>query len=130
MNFYVYQADVWCEDCGRDIRRRIRKEGNAPENPRDESSYDSDEYPKGPYPGDQEESDSPRHCGSGEECLNAIELSDGRKIGAWLDNPLTSHGLLYVACAVRDNPDNEVSQLWAEWYSDALRELEGGENDD
>ena len=36
MNAYIYQAALYCEDCARDIRKRLKAEGKAPENPRDE----------------------------------------------------------------------------------------------
>jgi hypothetical protein len=120
MNIYIYAADIYCEDCGKAIRRRIRKEGHAPSDPKDEHSYDSDEYPKGSFPDGGGESDCPEHCGSHEDCINAIVLPDGRKIGAWLENPLSSHGVEYVREHMRDDPDNEVVKLWAEWYKDEL----------
>ena len=43
---YIYLADVWCDDCGRAICKRLKREGNAPANPDDEWTFDSDEYPK------------------------------------------------------------------------------------
>ena len=124
---FIYNADVYCESCGRAIRKRIKAEGNSPACPHDETTYDSSEYPKGPV--DADESDSPQHCGSGADCTEAIELSDGRKIGAFLENPLTSLGLLYVACNVRGNPRSEVVKLWADFYSQELSQLEGSEDD-
>ena len=139
----IYQADVWCDDCADSIKDRICDElwdsnENAPFKgdplcpdgrpvsdftSRDELSdyldmmdhneYDSDEYPKD-YPGGNE-SDCPDHCGAHAGCLNAIELSDGSKIGAWLENDLTSDGVDYVKQAVREG--GEVAELWREWYS-------------
>ena len=120
MNTYIYAADIFCEDCGEAIRKRITQEGNAPANPDDEYSYDSDEFPKGPYPNGGGESDSPEHCGSLGYCINAIELSDGTKVGAWLENDLTIEGAHYVEEAIEDDPDNEVCQLWAEWYAEEI----------
>jgi hypothetical protein len=121
MDAYFYCADIYCEDCGRAIKKRIRKEGNAPADPRDETSYDSDEYPKGPYDDGGGESDSPEHCGSGADCINALELSDGTKVGCWLENPLTSDGARYVAEAVKEG--GEVSELWAEWYKEEISHI-------
>ena len=117
MNAYIYQAALYCEDCGRAIRRRLKAEGFAPENPADECSYDSDEFPKGPFSDGGGEADSPQHCDSGEDCLNAIVLSE-RLIGAWLENELTSQGAAYVREAVEAG--GEVAELWAQWYSDYL----------
>lgn len=87
-----------------------------PKDPDDESSYDSDEYPKGPYPDGGGESDSPWHCGAGSDCLNAIELSDGTKVGAWLENELTTDGVDYVREAIQGG--GEVAGMWADFYRD------------
>jgi hypothetical protein len=114
MNAYIYNADIYCEDCGEAIRKELTREGSAPENPDDERSYDSDEFPKGPYPDGGGESDSPQHCGSGEGCLNAIELSDGHKIGAWLENELTMEGVAYVQEAISEG--GEVAEMWRGFY--------------
>lgn len=116
MNVYIYQAILYCEDCGKAIRQRIFQEGFAPADPEDERSYDSDEFPKGPYPDGGGEADSPQHCGAVPECRNTIELSDGLKIGAWLENELTAVGVEYVREAIREG--GEVSELWADYYSD------------
>lgn len=118
MRAYIYCADVFCEDCGEKIRQALDYEGLAPADPEDEYSYDSDDYPKGPYPDGGGEADCPQHCGAGADCLNAIELSDGTKIGAWLENDLTSEGAEYVRQAVQEG--GEVAALWAKWYADSL----------
>jgi len=120
MEVYIYSADIYCEDCGEAICEQITREGFTPADPDDERSYDSDEYPKGPYPGGGGEADSPRHCGSGPDCVNALELSDGCKVGAWLENELTTEGIEYVRGSIQEDPDNEVCRLWAEWYADEL----------
>ena len=114
MNIYVYNADIYCEDCGDAIRDRIRDEGLHPADPDDESTYDSDEFPKGPFPDGGGEADSPQHCGSGEGCLNAFWISQGRKVGAFLENPLTSWGKEYVREAIQKG--GEVTILWLEFY--------------
>jgi hypothetical protein len=77
MNAYIYQADIYCEDCGRAIRAELDKAGKAPEHTDDETTYDSDDYPKGPYPDGGREADSPQVCGS---------------CGIELDNPPTEYG--------------------------------------
>ena len=112
---FIYQADLYCDDCGRDIRKRLKAEGHAPEDPSDERSYDSDEYPK--HVPDGGESDSPNHCGSGDDCLNAIELSDGSKIGALITEELTSDGEEYVRQAIAEGGLCAV-EVWAEEWSD------------
>jgi len=116
MLVYIYAADIYCEQCGEAIRERITAEGYAPADPDDEASYDSDEFPKGPYPDGGGEADCPQHCGSGPDCINAIEFDDGCKVGAWLENELTADGVEYVRQAIREG--GEVAELWAEFYSD------------
>lgn len=116
MNVYIYAADLYCDDCGEAIRKQITEEGFAPDDPDDESSYDSGEYPKGPYPDGGGEADCPQHCACGGDCLNEIELSDGWSVGAWLENELTIEGVEYVKEVIREG--GEVADLWAEFYQD------------
>ncbi len=110
---YIYNADIFCDDCGEFIRCTIEAEGNAPADMGDEASYDSDEYPK--HCDGSSESDCPEHCGGGDTCFNAIEFADGHKIGVWLENDLTSYGEDYTIEAVREGGD--VSDLWRDYYS-------------
>jgi len=116
----MYQADLFCEDCGEEIRDALTNSGNAPDDPDDEYSYDSDDFPKGPE--SSGESDSVHHCGSGDACVNAIILPYGSKIGAWLGNDLTEEGLQSVCEAVQDGSD--VSVLWYVWYEDQLKDMD------
>ena len=124
MLVYIYQADLYCQQCGEAIRAQITEEGSAPVNPDDETSYTSDDFPKGPYPDGGGEADSPQHCAMGSKCVNTIKLttpsmfSDGNKIGAWLENPLTTDGVKYVRKAIEKG--GEVAELWAEYYRDVL----------
>jgi hypothetical protein len=107
MQAYIYQADIYCEDCGRAIRRRIRAEGNAPANPKDETSYDSDQYPKGPTDNGGGESDKPEHCGA---------------CHCPLGNDLTTHGVEYVLeyaeQALKSGQENKVTSEWVELLAD------------
>jgi hypothetical protein len=111
MNVYIYDANIYCEDCGRAIRKQIKKDGFAPEDIKDESSYDSSEFPKGPYPDGGGEADSPQHCGSQGECANALTLKSGWKVGQFLENPLTNEGIEYVKKSA-----GELASLWQEFY--------------
>ena len=126
---YMFQGSLCCEDCGEDIRARLRKEGKAPEDEDDEGSFDSDEFPKGPYSDGGGESDSVQHCDSGGECLNAIKLPCGSKIGAWLGNDLTGEGDRWLAESIResifkdDAHGRQVNRLWRLKYSDPLSSL-------
>lgn len=85
MNVYIYAAALHCEECGEAIRDTLTREGKAPANPDNESSYDSDNFPKGPYANGGGEADCPQHCDS---CR------------AFLDNPLTPDGVDYVRAEV------------------------------
>jgi hypothetical protein len=87
MNVYVYQASLYCEDCGEKIRADLTAAGKAPADPEDEYSYDSENFPKGPERNGGGEADSPQHC-------------DGCNL--FLENPLTSEGVEYVREAVAD----------------------------
>lgn len=116
---YIYRADVWCDDCGRAICRRLKREGKSPANPDDEWTFDSDEYPK--RAGDDEESDTPEHCAAGEHCINAITLPSGEKVG-YLFGELTAVGVGYVKESVAEAEEGlgskEVVELWQEHYRD------------
>ena len=116
MKVYIYDAGIFCNECGEAIRKGLTISESAPADPDNERSYDSSNFPKGPYPDGGGEADSPQHCGAGGECLNALELSDGHKVGAWLENELTTDGVEYVKEVIRRG--GEVAKLWAEYYAD------------
>ena len=55
---YIYQADVYCESCALAIRRQLQQDGILADRRQkygndavlaDETTYDSDDYPKGPF---------------------------------------------------------------------------------
>lgn len=102
MNVYIYQADIYCEKCGYAIRMNLDLAGKGPENPRDECTFDSDDYPKGPYADGGGEADIPQHCGN-HECR------------AFLENPLTRDGEQYVLQAI--NVERNTIPEWREYYS-------------
>lgn len=135
----IYCADVYCDDCINDIKDKICEElwdnRNSAECPdgtpcsefengqeladyldsMNEGHYDSGEYPK--HCDDDEESDTPEHCGSHEDCLNYGELSDGSKYGYFFGNTLTTDGGNYVIEAVRDGEEGGVArEVWAVEY--------------
>ncbi len=116
---YIYDADIYCDDCGGAIRRRLRSSGKAPANPADVMSYDSDRYPKwGP---NDDETDSPQHCGNGPNCLNAETLPSGRKIGCLIGTSLTSDGVEYVKEAMAAGGlDQEVADFWRERFASVI----------
>lgn len=112
---YVYNADLYCEDCGEAIKRELRAEGHR-------KSDDSEEWPQGPYEDGGGEADSPWHCGSNETCVNAMEF-DGTKVGVWLGNPLTSdgvEGLTEMLSETNSEYQRQLHEFWMCVYSDYL----------
>lgn len=83
MDVYLYQADLYCKSCGEKIAASLSKPEGFP----DEHTYDSDDYPKGPYGNGGGEADFPQHCGG---------------CGVHLENPLTKDGEDYVRSARKD----------------------------
>jgi hypothetical protein len=65
---YVYQATILCEQCGLDTITGLDEEGNTPTNSDDESTFDSDDYPKGPAPAEGYET-----CDRMERCLSLAD---------------------------------------------------------
>jgi hypothetical protein len=81
----MYAASFYCAPCGEAIRERLTVGSEAPTDIDDESSYDSDEFPKGPFADGGGESDTPQHCDS---------------CHVFLENDLTAEGRAYVADAI------------------------------
>lgn len=103
MLVYMYQAALYCEECGETTCERLTDEGMAPENPEDEYSYDSDDYPKGPTK--EGETDSPSHCAG---------------CGCFLESELTHDGANYVLGEVefvlRGEQCGEALVKWVNHY--------------
>lgn len=116
---YIYAADIYCADCGEDIRRRLKAEGEQPENAEDETTFDSDEFPKGPYPDGGGEADCPQHCGNHANCLNPTIIGE-QKCGHFLENPLTTDGVKYVLESQIES-HNEVTQFWMDHYEEEIK---------
>jgi hypothetical protein len=74
---YMYAAALYCDDCGEAIRARLTAEGKAPADADDESSYDSDEFPKGPYSDGGGEADTAQHCDGCQAFLENALTGDG-----------------------------------------------------
>jgi hypothetical protein len=113
VNAYIYNADIYCKDCGKVIKQRINGApfGRNDDTGRFESvdeydGVDSDQYPCGPYADGGGEADCPQHCG---DCR------------VFLENPLTAHGVQYVEEAINEHHragrgDADVLREWAEFY--------------
>ena len=103
---YIYQADVYCDDCGDKIRERLSS--TAPADTLDHSSYDSDDYPKDARV-EHDEADCPQHCAG---------------CGEFLRNPLTSDGYKYVQAKLNETGLTSMYighmsvalKAWASWY--------------
>jgi len=108
MNVYVFQAALYCAECGEALARDLHQRGV-------EDSGDSDDFPQGPFADGGGEADSPQHCDSGPQCLAAKSIG-GRRVGAFLENPLTSDGEAYVSKSLEDTPGSPLVQFWAHHY--------------
>jgi hypothetical protein len=107
MDVYIYQAALLCPDCARKVMAHVPLPRGA--DPGDESIYDSDYCPKGPYRDGGGEADTPQHC---DHC------------GVFLENPLTDDGYSYVADVLaRDEGAKDVLDIWQAFY------WEGQDND-
>jgi hypothetical protein len=100
MNAYIFHAAFLCEDCAAKVKAQTPlPEGADPSN---EATWDSDDYPKGPFLHGGGESDGPEHCA---HC------------STFLENPLTEHGEAYVRVAVNEKVgDQKVLAEWKSFY--------------
>ena len=106
MNAYIFQAALLCEACGEATRDQIHADGHAPISWDDESSYDSDQFPKGPFPQGGGEADCPQHC---DQC------------GKFLKNPLTSDGVAYIREKFNEVEDTSGFDCPLDWSEFAER---------
>lgn len=110
---YTYKADVWCDTCGERIRAELTIAGTAPADPEDESSYDSDDFPKH-YDAENDEVDGPQNCASG-DCDGNDQTG---RYGTFLETQLTPDG--YSALQKMLDRDGATlpayAQEWADFY--------------
>lgn len=97
---YAYQAALWCASCAKEIIANKTAAGEAPEDPDNEETFDSDDFPKGPY--FEGEADNPQYC-------------DG--CGEFLENDLTADGVTYVKERIEEAliAGNRASIAITEW---------------
>ncbi len=98
MDAYVYQAELYCEECADKILCTLPMGDDV------RLSDDSEVQPQGPYADGGGESDSPQHCA---QC------------GVFLENPLTQDGYAYVRECIADTRSTghgAVVQEWVEFY--------------
>lgn len=101
---------IYCESCGESLRGALSVPVGAILT--DERTYDSDQYPKGPFPDGGGESDFPHHC---DDCHE------------FLENPLTTDGYTYlhecVCDAVLTGRVTDVLRGWIEFYEVTLGDI-------
>lgn len=108
MDVYIFQAALYCADCGQALVHDLRQSGV-------EDTGDSGDFPQGPFPDGGGEADTPQHCDSGTRCLGADSIG-GHRVGAFLGNPLTRDGERYVEQALAETPGSPLARFWAEHY--------------
>ena len=126
MDAYMYQAAYLCAKCAERViaaiplnkqprctctaTRLMHVEGYCPSGrgsyDPNEVTYDSGDFPKGPFLDGGGEADSPNHCDS---CQ------------VFLENPLTDDGVAYVRQTLSDGFGRAaVMDEWREFYADQL----------
>jgi hypothetical protein len=143
---FMYQAALYCDDCGRAICANLVREGKAPFPYADvaidgsseieititlhETDYDSDTFPK--LAEVSGEADSVQFCASDHLCVNATDLTrhstkggamalvgaETYHIGAWLENALTSEGVEALTGFIRTKDKTDYQSALANFLSD------------
>src|ERR1700690_913257 len=135
MNTYIYQAALYCQPCGLEIIKDCMERGIAPYSvscglnysshansgdidcdkydPGNESNWDSDEFPKGPFGDGGGEADSPQRCDS---------------CDLFLENHLTEDGVnnvkeMILANMVNGTGSIEVLKEWIDFYDLTLKDF-------
>lgn len=103
--YYLYKAELLCQDCGEAKRTSLRLQGLAPDYPSNETTYNSDDFPKGPYADTWDAMDSPAHCGL---------------CGKFIPIGLSSAGVDYVCEALQEyassgKGDPQTLAAWADF---------------
>lgn len=101
MNVFMYKAALLCEGCGHAVIEdcKVLRPETVPADTEDESSFDSDDFPKGPYANGGGEADTPQHC---DHC------------DLFLENPLTDDGRVYVGEAALEFETEGANESWEE----------------
>lgn len=122
MDCYVFNGDIYCEDCGRQLKRVVRRRFEVEHGRRmaaaDIEALDSTGWSDGPHPDGGGEADGPRHCGAGAGCCNAQDYGlPGLTVGVFLENDLTREGVRYVREAAAEDPASVAATLWLPTYA-------------
>ena len=120
---YIYRADLYCDECGDRICERLTAAGKQPACVENESSFDSEYYPKH---ADNEGHDTPHHCAAGQNCINRFRV--GAKgnlvktgcivVSALITQNLTTYGVDYVIESA--DRGNSVGLYWATVFADQI----------
>lgn len=116
MDVYIFQADIYCESCGKGLMLEIPKPPHADLD--DQASYDSDEYPKGPYGHGGGEADSPQNCGACGVFLENLLTPDGDTYMRELANPYSypaDDGDAASWDEIATRADEDGQGVFAEW---------------
>jgi hypothetical protein len=114
---YTYQGALYCDDCAEQIIEELDAQGA-------EDDGDSEQYPQGPYSDGGGESDIPQHCDNGAQCVNAVQVPGGAKIGCPFGNPLTDESASHLVEAIakdvlrQDDHARAIGRLWCLIYPD------------
>lgn len=70
---YIYAADTYCDPCAEQIMADLDANGKRPPDmdPDNECTWDSDDWPKGPFRPCEDHDEGPDHCGSCAEIIDA-----------------------------------------------------------
>ncbi len=121
MKAYVFQAALHCETCAARLESANRHRLPPGANLDDESTYDSDQFPKGPYPNGGGEADSPQHCDSCGEFLENTLTPDGDSwLRAEIVRKVTPPGTRELSwsetAALADEVGEPVLAMWIRFY--------------
>ena len=124
---YIYQADVYCDECGDDIKRQHDFGYNF-----DDSKYDSDQYPIFHH-AEFNESDNPQNCSGCHVPLENPLTEDGVKFVlstiadklSWIlntDNPdiFIKHKCVLTDCYYKDSYHIEIVRDWTKQVKDYI----------
>ena len=89
---YIYDGELLCEKCGRAIREKLKTESKAPIFPDNSWSYDSKDYPKGPFHSDERTNGPLFSCAKCNAPLGSLAISQpqDRIIDPWTDSLVLS----------------------------------------
>jgi hypothetical protein len=132
MRVYMFAAALYCEPCGEAIKARTPKPAHVDES--NEHTFDSDEWPKGPYGDGGGEADCPQHCDACRVFLENPLTAEGYR---WLRGELDCESDLEpgdseytlaarIAAKLRETPNGATLAQWAEFYPEALAAENGG----